>query len=102
VLFVLVLSDDVGVQGTLDGAAAENTVAHAHYVAGDASSDLLGLTHVGLIDPVGVTDKSSANGDEIRTLVSQDFVGKFGIPDVADGNCGEVEPLLDFFTEIDL
>ena len=80
-----ILEAGAGVDGAL-GMAAFHELVDAGLLTADAGADLLHLTGVGLVAPVGIGQHGTTQHNHIGLAVTQRLLGDVGIAQLADGH----------------
>ena len=80
-----ILKAGAGIDGAL-GMAALHELVDAGLLTADAGTDLLHLTGVGLVAPVGIGQHGTAQHDHVCLAVTQRLLGDVGIAQFTDGH----------------
>ena len=99
-LLIFFSLDDCRVNSASDRSVVLDTVAGASDVAADAFSDVALFTEFCLVHPVRVSDKASADTDEVSIASLEDVVSYFRASDVAHGDYRLAESFFYSFCEI--
>ena len=83
------LEAGAGIHGAL-GMAALDKLVDAALLAADAGTDVLHLTGVGLVAPVGIGQHRTAQHDHVALAVPQGLLGQVGIAQLAHGHNGDL------------